>query len=426
MNKRIPFTLLAACLLFSLSGCGQESQTPDTVAVDKAEIEIDSSAIPDDDGKTHPNAAEVKKTLEKDVNESGFLASPYDSDESPVRITKIHYNELESVGDSDCRILCDITYEGDYFTRVDKDSFVEFSKLSEEGGETQWVYTWIGGYDDMAASPDDSDAWNFPGLYPLEGTEFTVFDSLSPERLLKDFKAEMNSETISSLEIAEVRFDQPTGTDDNGIPFDHAVLTYIVKADNGRTFTMQYSFDYMFLHIDQVYTGEQPQGEVYSENTPEGLKLINDGIDTLMKNRAESSEPEPEEEEPPAQTAPKEEEQYVDPAEARFLMMNEMFVGTWSAYQYESESDTGSMSSVLKLVLNSDGTGYTNGENANGDNGTFTWEAGSTMTGNATAYWDYVSRDDVPSYFAIQMIDDDTIVVDWSTYDGQWYVYFSR
>lgn len=141
----------------------------------------------------------------------------------------------------------------------------------------------------------------------------------------------------------------------------------------------------------------------------------------------EDSDPEPEvsnETEPEYEYDEYEDEDgYVDPAEARFLMMNEMFVGTWTAYRYEEEYESGSIDENYTLVFHGDGTGYFQ---ANGVKSTFTWDAGNTMTGTATAYWDYVEYDYNPSYFEIQMVDDTEICVDFSNSDGIYYEYYYK
>lgn len=115
---------------------------------------------------------------------------------------------------------------------------------------------------------------------------------------------------------------------------------------------------------------------------------------------------------------------------ARYDAMHSMYVGTWESYQGgEDTNDDGVLELYeeyeVTLTLNEDGTGSVV---SYGNTLTFTWEAGSTMTGDATGKWDDFEdgSDYLPESFNLQMIDDDTITADLSGDGGTWIVYFRK
>ena len=112
-----------------------------------------------------------------------------------------------------------------------------------------------------------------------------------------------------------------------------------------------------------------------------------------------------------------------DIQEARFDTLHAMYVGTWRAYSWEDEYETGQMDFEMSLVLNDDGTGYLLSD---GYKQTFTWESGSTMTGDATAYWDEVEYEFAPLSFDMQMLGDNEMSADLGDDQGSWIVHFSK
>lgn len=117
-----------------------------------------------------------------------------------------------------------------------------------------------------------------------------------------------------------------------------------------------------------------------------------------------------------------------DIQEARFDTMHAMYVGTWKSYQGGEDTDDDGVletypENEVTLVLNDNGTGSIT---SYGYTRTFTWEAGSTMTGDATGTWDDLEYEYGPLYFDMQMIDDNTITADLTEDGGTWIVYFRK
>lgn len=317
--KRILCLTLALTLALALCACGS-TQTEETLveetapaASDPCAVKLVSSAVPDDNA-THPDATAVKTMLEA-INRHGSITSPYDSSEGPVRITKVVYSGLKAAV-KDCTIFCDITYEGDYFSRVDSGSYLLFTT---DGADGQWDLSLIHGIGGMDG--------NFQPQ-PIEGTEFLSFNYPSEGRLLKDFKARMPDESVRSLSVTDAAFTQPTDPDRNGEIKAEAVMTYVVLADNGKNYTMRYLFDYMFLRVDTVEAGAALQGDRYLENTEAGLKVLDRGVEALFAARAET--PQPKTETPattttPAATAP--ETEYSKPADTSTVQPDIVYYG---------------------------------------------------------------------------------------------------
>lgn len=117
-----------------------------------------------------------------------------------------------------------------------------------------------------------------------------------------------------------------------------------------------------------------------------------------------------------------------DIQEARFDTLHAMYVGTWRSYQGGEDTDDDGVletypENEVTLVLNDNGTGSII---SYGYTRTFTWEAGSTMTGDATGTWDDLEYEYGPLYFDMQMIDDNTMTADLTEDGGTWIVYFRK
>lgn len=115
--------------------------------------------------------------------------------------------------------------------------------------------------------------------------------------------------------------------------------------------------------------------------------------------------------------------------ESRYDAMHAIYVGTWTAYQdeyYDYESDSLIAYPIdysASITLDENGRGIYKDE---WSSRSFSWESGSTMNGAAYGTWDEVEYEYDPVEFNMQMVGDNEIKVDFSTTDGEYYIYFRK